>query len=156
MFSRLLLLCLFAFSIAPALAQSPAPLVCPWLTRGTAAKALGGEVSVTVKVSDAGEGSCSFSRMDEPAAFLRVAVSKTALPACSAESAVVKGIGNEARRCKVSASASQNAEMISSRVREVHFTIALNPSGKSNSAKASDSQDDALVQVAEIVAGSLF
>jgi hypothetical protein len=111
---------------------------------------------MAVKVSDAGEGTCSFSRMDEPAASLRVAVSRTALPACSAESTKLKGIGNEARRCRVSASASQNAEIISSRVREVYFTVALNSGKRNDAGKASDAQDDALEQVAEIVAGSLF
>jgi hypothetical protein len=156
MFNRLLLLCVLSLLTTAALAQSSAPSVCPWMTIGTAAKALGGEVSVAVKVSDAGEGSCSFSRIEEPAAFLKVEVSKTSLPACSAESTRLKGIGNEALRCKLSAPASQNAEMISSRVREVYFTVVLNPSAKTDPPKASDAQDDALEQVAEIVAGSLF
>jgi hypothetical protein len=46
--------------------------------------------------------------------------------------------------------------MISSRVREVYFTVALNSGKRNDAGKASDAQDGALEQVAEIVAGSLF
>ena len=53
---------------------------CPWLTEGSAARALGGEVSVTVKVSDAGEGSCRFSRQPGSTDSLRFLSAKPHYP----------------------------------------------------------------------------
>jgi hypothetical protein len=166
MFSRYLLLALLAAmapaqSIMPAMAvQSavpvPTPAICPWLTEGGAARAVGGEVSVTVKVSEAGEGSCIFSRSQAPAASLRIEVSKMPLLSCSAGSAKLKGIGNEAMRCKLAGSADPDAEMISGRVRDLHFTITLNTGVKKGPSKSTTTQADALEQIAEGVAGNLF
>src|SRR5271165_6234478 len=104
------LLCLLLSSAAVAQTQygtapktaSPAHAStgCPWLTEGSAARALGGEVSVTVKVSDTGEGACRFSRQPGSMDALEILVSKAALPACPVESTPLKGIGNEAATCR--------------------------------------------------------
>ena len=126
---------------------------CPWLTEGSAAHALGGDVSVTAKVSDMGEGRCSFAREQQS---LEILVSKAALPTCPPGSTALKGIGNEALSCRHGEEHSDNVEMISSRVRDFHFTVMLTTSGEKMPAKPDDPHNDALEQVAEQVAGSLY
>jgi hypothetical protein len=130
--------------------------VCPWLTQGSAAHALAGNVSVTVKVADSGEGSCRFSRPQDSHDSLEIAVSKGALRTCSAKATSLRGIGNEAARCKVASGRGESAEMISSRVRDLFFTITLVSRNQKSSAKAPDPQDDGLEQIAEQVAGNLY
>ena len=129
---------------------------CPWLTSGSAAHALGGEVSVTVKVSNTGEGSCSFSRQRGTPDSLEVLVSKATLPVCPADSTSLKGIGNEALTCRPSGSRNEAVEMVSSRVRDLHFTVTLTARGPKTTAKPADPHDDALEQIAEQVAGNLY
>jgi hypothetical protein len=134
---------------------------CPWLTEGSAARALGGQVSVTVKVSDMGEGLCSFARQPGSADSLEILVSKAALPACPAESTSLKGIGNEAATCRSHSSRAEAVEMISSRVRDLHFTVTMTTHAQKTAAKPADSQpadpqNDALEQIAEQVAGNLY
>ena len=141
-------------------AQSPSPAsqptACPWLTQGGAAKALGGEVSVAVHVSDSGEGTCGFSRMQKPDGLLKIEVSKTALASCEAGSSRLKGIGNEAMRCALPASDGNNGEMISGRVRDLYFVITLEAGRNESPANAAGKQDDTFEQIAEQVAGNLF
>ena len=155
-----MLLCLLFVSGAAGYAQSPAqaPLLttCPWLTQGSAVRMLGGDVSVAVHVSDAGEGSCNFVRKQEPGAFLKIEVSKAALPSCGADSTKLRGIGNEAMRCRLAGSSGKDAEMISSRVRDLHFTLTLALQGKDSAASSADVQQDAFERIAEQVAGNLF
>jgi len=143
---------------APAKAASPAPTGtgCPWLTEGSAARALGGKVSVTVKVSDTGEGLCKFSRQQESPDALEILVSKATLPTCPAESTSLKGIGNEAATCRPHSSRTDSVEMISSRVRDRHFTVTLTARAQKTPTKPSDPQDDPLEQIAEQVAGNLY
>jgi hypothetical protein len=148
-----LLLCLFAVTAVSAYAQTSAPTACPWVTKGTAEKALGGEVSLSVNLSDKDQGTCNFSLSQEPAAFLKIEVSRSALASCPVDSSQLKGIGNEALRCKLPG---QMGETISSRVRDLHFTVTLNLHVESDSAKSSDIHDDELEHIAETVAGNLF
>jgi hypothetical protein len=129
--------------------------MCPWLTQGNAARALGGDASVTVNVANTREGSCRFFRQNELPDMLQIVVSRVNLPACPAESLKLRGIGNEAARCRQPGSHGEAVEMVSSRVRDLRFTVTLT-SRKSKSVKASDPQDDALEQVAEQVAGNLY
>ena len=134
---------------------------CPWLTEGSAAQALGGEVSVTVKVSDMGEGLCNFSRRQVSTDSLEILVSKAALPTCPPDSTSLKGIGNGALSCRPHGSRAEAVEMISSRVRDFHFTVTLTTRGQKTPAKpdepqATDPQNDALEQIAEQVAGNLY
>ena len=93
--------------------------------------------------------------------MLKLEVSKATLPSCGANGTKLKGIGNEAMRCRLPGSTGANAEMISSRVRDLHFTLTLMPSGKKSPANAPGTQNDApqdddLEQIAELVAGNLF
>jgi hypothetical protein len=154
-----LLLCFFVLagaSRAQSPSAAPLPAGCPWLTQGSAAKALGGAVSATAHLSDAGEGWCNFSRREKPDAFLKVEVSKTALPSCGADSAKLRGVGNEAMRCLIPGSGDQRGEMISGRVRDLHFVITLEAGAKKTPTDAAGAQEDVLQQVAEQVAGNLF
>ena len=132
------------------------PTGCPWLTEGTAATELGGDVSVTAKVSDMGEGFCTFSRKDGSADSLEILVSKAALPACPAGGTPLKGIGNEAMRCMHGEPRNSGMEMLSSRVRDFHFTVTLTTRVPKPPALPADPQNDALEQIAEQVAGSLY
>lgn len=142
---------------APGVAHAhPQNTGCPWLTQGSAARALGGGVSVTVKVPNTSEGSCMFSRLPGSPDSLEILVSKAVLPTCPPQSMELKGIGNQAERCKRSGSRGENVEMVSSRVRDTYFTVTLASSGKKSAEKSPDPQDDALEQIAEQVAGSLY
>jgi hypothetical protein len=109
-----------------------------------------------VQVSESGEGWCRFSGSKEPETFLKVEVSKSILHTCGADSAKLKGIGNEARRCRPSESSDPETEMISGRVRDLYFAILLKLHEKRNPANPPAAQDNALEQVAEQVAGNLF
>jgi hypothetical protein len=128
---------------------------CPWLTQGSAAKALGGDVSVTVNVSEAGEGSCKFSRQQGLPDSLQILVSKAVLPACPAENTKLAGIGNEAESCRPSSERGEAIEMVSSRVRDLHFIVTLT-SREQKGVKSQDPKEDALEQIAEQVAGNLY
>jgi hypothetical protein len=128
---------------------------CPWLTQGTAAWALGGDVSATVNMSTSAEGSCKFSRLQGPPDSVEIVVRKTALPACPAASLELKGIGNQATRCSCPASHGEDVEMISSRVRDLYFTVTLASRGQRSASKP-DRQNDALEQISEEIAGNLY
>lgn len=141
-------------SAQPKMAPAPAGPVCPWLTAGSAAHALGGDVSVTVTVSNGNEGSCRFSRQDGSANALEIVVAKNVAATCPAGSPKLIGIGNEATRCRIPGTRGDTAEMLSSRVRDLHFSIVLRE--QKRSAKPGDTQDDALEQLGEQVAGNLF
>ena len=130
-------------------------VACPWLTQGTAANALGGDVSATVNVSDAGEGLCRFSRQSTPD-FLEILVSKAALPTCPPGSTELRGIGGQAEGCVHSGSHGEVVEMISSRVRDMYFTVMLTSRQQKGAVKSSSVQGDTLEQIAEQVAGSLY
>jgi hypothetical protein len=129
---------------------------CPWLTEGSAAHALGGDVSVTADVSDMGEGICRFARKQGSTDFMEILVSKVGLPACSPGSVVLKGIGNEALTCRHAGSRGDSVEMINSRVRDFHFTVTLTTHGEKVSSRPNDPQNDALEQIAEQIAGNLY
>jgi hypothetical protein len=140
----------------PASPQPNSQAACPWLTQGSAAKVLGGRVSVTVGVSNTGEGSCKFVRQQSPLNYLEILVSKTSLPSCPAGSIRLTGIGNAAAECGLPASHGEVSKMVSSRVRELHFAVTLTNHGQKTPAKSMDEGDDVLAQIAEQVAGNLY
>jgi len=134
---------------------------CPWLTKGSAETALGGSVSATVQVSGSGEGTCTFTREDAATKddfkdVLKISVQKTPQSTCPAGSPKLMAIGNEAVTCTLHRSPAGSTEMIVSRVRDLHFTVSIT-SHKQGAQPATQSESpDALEQVAEQVAGSLF
>jgi hypothetical protein len=87
---------------------------------------------------------------------LKVLVSKSALASCPAESKELKGIGNQAAMCRVPSAHSKGVEMVSGRVRDLHFTVTLTSRGQKSPVKLPDAQEDALEQIAEQIAGNLF
>ena len=159
----LLCLLLIAYSTAAVQAQYGKPGIpssgskvrsqntCPWLSQGSAARALGGDVSTKVSVSDTGEGSCRFLREQRSPDALKILVSKNALASCPTESTKLQGIGNQAVRCRV-----KGLEMVSGRVRDLHFTVTLTSREQKSPVKLPDVQEDALEQIAEQIAGNLF
>jgi len=138
-------------------AKLSAANTCPWLTEGTAAKALGGGVVPSAQISDSGEGFCTFSREEgESTIALRVLVQKAAQPSCPASSPKLKGIGNEAVTCTMKRSAEESVEMIVSRVRELHFTVSITIHKRGPKSTDVELPKGGLEQVAEQVAGNLF
>ena len=166
--SPLLSLLLLAASAAGPQAQYGTPSVphsssqtrsqtsCPWLTEGSAAKALGGNVSATVAMTNVDDGSCKFVRQQDSTAFLEILVSKAALITCPAENIRLQGIGNKAARCKLPGSHKEVVEMVSGQVRDVYFTMTLTYRRHENLTKSAGPQDDMLEQIAEQVAGNLY
>jgi hypothetical protein len=135
--------------------QNPSKAACPWLTQGSAARALGGDVSVTASVSDAGEGFCRFLRQPTPD-FLEVLISKASLPTCPPGSMELKGIGNQAESCNRPGARDESIKMITGRVRDLYFTVTLASRVQKSALKLSDVQEDMLEQIAEQVAGNLY
>jgi hypothetical protein len=136
--------------------QTKLPPACPWLTQGTAAKMLGGDVSVILNLSDSGEGSCKFSREQGPSEILEIVVKKADLAGCPTDSVALRAIGNEAAMCKHAGPNGEVVQMVSSRVRDQHFIVTITSRAHEKAAKAPDPQDEPVARVAEQVAGSLF
>ncbi|MFZ0633422.1 MAG: hypothetical protein WA374_19715 [Acidobacteriaceae bacterium] len=128
---------------------------CPWLTVGTAADVLGGDVTVTV-AGNSNEGSCRFVRREATVDFLEIRVSAGSLHGCPSGSAPLRGVGNEAERCRIADARGLSEEMASGSVRAVHFTVTISGRAARTSGKPSDSSDDALARIADEVAGNLY
>ena len=124
---------------------------CPWLTSGTAASLLGGEVIATVSETST-EGSCRFVRRDAVMDLIEIRVSAAALRGCPSGSTLLPAIGNEAERCRVPGTGGSTEEIASGRVRNQHFTVALSMHG----IRRGDPADDPLARIADQVAGSLY
>lgn len=132
-----------------------AATTCPWLTKGSAATALGGGVTATVQTAESGEGSCTFTRQDGGKDILKIDVSKAPLESCPAESSKPKGIGNEAALCRIHRSPNEAVELVVSRVRDFHFTVSLSVHADALQTGMNHAEE-AVKQIAEQVAGNLF
>jgi hypothetical protein len=150
-------LLLFMLSLCPG---ARAQQACPWLTQGTAAGLMGGDVSASVHVS-AGEGTCEFVRAvggDHPGAgsksslHLRIVVSHLPPPEC-ARGERLTGIGQDAALCRTDAKG-EHHEIIVGRVRTTHFVLTL--TAREASASHEASFRGSLEQAAEEVSGNLF
>jgi hypothetical protein len=122
--------------------SSSALATCPWLTEGSAAKVLGGEVHAILNVASPTQGTCTFVKTAHPQEQLKVLVGAGNIPSCPAGSARVIGVGDQASRCHLP----HSAQMISGNVRAVDMAITL----------SGTQTDDAIQQIAEQVAGNLF
>jgi hypothetical protein len=122
--------------------SSSVAATCPWVTEGSAAKVLGGEVHVIMSVANANQGTCTFVKTGRPQEQLKVLVGAEKIPSCPAGSAKVIGVGDQASRCRLP----HSAEMISGNVRAVDMAVTLSGS----------QPEDAIQQIAEQVAGNLF
>jgi hypothetical protein len=130
---------------ATSLPPSSTGATCPWVTEGSAAKVLGGEVHAILNVASPTQGTCTFVNTARPQEQLKVLVGAANVPACPAGSAKVIGVGDQASRCHLP----HSAQMISGNVRTVDMAITLSGSSGNQS-------DDAIQQIAEQVAGNLF
>jgi hypothetical protein len=143
----------------PSVPQSGSParsqVACPWLTQGSASKLLGGDVSIKVYLSDTGAGSCKFLRQEGSHDSLEILVSNAALASCPTGSPELKGVGNQAARCKAAGSHG-GGDMVSGRVRDLHFTVTRTSHGQKRPVKIPDVQEDALEEIAEQIAGNLY
>jgi len=151
---RLLFLLLFLLLSTSALRAGP---VCPWLTQGSAAAMLGGDVFAVIKLTPAGEGSCVFSFQRGVAMYsLEVVVGSTPRSTCPPASPKLPGIGNEAVACRLQRSPNDAVEVVSSRVRTLYFTVSLKIQGATNPGIPLNKQRDMVERAAEQVAGNLF
>jgi hypothetical protein len=128
--------------------------VCPWLTEGSAVKALGGNVRVVLSLTNASQGSCTFVSTAHPHDQLRVIVGAVGVPSCPSGSEQVVGVGSGASRCRLPIP--EQAQMVSGRVRAVHMAITLSGAGNAMAAMSLNRNDDTIQQIAEQVAGNLF
>ena len=151
---RLLFLLSFVVLITGALRAEP---VCPWLTQGTAAAMLGGDVSPAIRLTPPGQGSCVFSLQQGAAMYsLEVIVESTRRTTCPPASPKLSGIGNEAVACRLQRSPNETVDMVSSRVRTLYFTVSLKVQGTANPLIQLNKQRDIVERAAEQVAGNLF
>jgi hypothetical protein len=125
------------------------------LTQGTAAAALGGDVSVTAAVSESGEGVCKFVRQQGSADRLEIEVKKGTLPACPEGSMQLKGIGNQAALCTRPGAPNEKIQMLSSRVRDQYFTLTLFSYGAETD-EPPPLREQPLENIGEQVAGNLY
>lgn len=144
-----------------AFAQTALP--CPWLTTGSAAKILGGDVTMMVRASGNWEGSCRFTRQTgEAMEALEILVGKADTHSCPEGSPKLKAIGNEAVQCRRSIAPSQETDTIAGRVRNVYFVVALTNVagailGQSGDARPADPYGASPIErLAEQVSGNLY
>jgi hypothetical protein len=144
-----------------AFAQTALP--CPWLTTGSAAKILGGDVTMLVRASGNFEGSCRFTRQTgEAMEALEILVGKADTHSCPEGSPKLKAIGNEAVQCKRSIATGQEIYTIAGRVRNVYFAVTLtNVAGaildRSAEVRPADPYSASpLERLAEQVSGNLY
>jgi len=151
---RFLFLLTFVLLSASALR---AELVCPWLTQGSAAAMLGGDVTAVIKLTPPEQGSCAFSLQQGTATYsLEVVVESTPHTTCPPASPKLTGIGNEAVSCRLQRSPNETAEVVTSRVRTLYFTISLTTQGTANPSLPLPKLKDIVERAAEQVSGNLF
>lgn len=148
-------------SATSALAQTAA--VCPWLTIGSAATVLGGDVILTAHVEGNFAGSCRFTRQaGETTQSIEVLVGKIDTHTCQQGSTKLKALGNEAVQCRRMISSRAKADTIAGRVRDVYFVVTMTNVPEATreqpaDAHPSDSYGASMLErVAEQVAGNLY
>ncbi len=156
MMARAAVLMVFACAI-PAGAQSAQS--CPWLNAGTAAKALGGEVTSLAHTDSNWSGSCRFKAETNPPRSIEIEISKTGSHPCGSNGTSVIGIGNEAVRCTVDGAHGQEVQVLAGRVRDAWFVVRMTmPAGAGgNSEPGAEATDSSVIKfLGEQVAGNLY
>lgn len=133
-----------------------AQTACPWLTQGTAAAYLGGDVTVVFNSTRPGEGVCRFTQHQNSSfAMLEITVSQKRLKGCPRSAPTIKGVGSHAVACHA-ARRGKIEDIITGSVRDTNFTVRLVtrkwPAGSDSAAHRSSIVE----QTAEEVAGNLF
>lgn len=139
---------------------------CRWMNEGTASGILGGPVTLTVNVTDQGDGVCDFSRQHGAAIrHLRISVfSMTDIPKefpsylaqCPPKSAALRAIGNEAVFCASQGGAAPHAEKVVGRVRAQAFMVDVSSTVKDDPSMTQEMRREKVNLAAELVAGILF
>jgi hypothetical protein len=139
---------------------------CPWINEATARGILSGPGSLTVKVSDRGDGVCEFSRQQGASVYqLRVSVNiMTDIPKqfpaylaqCLPNSTPLRAIGNEAVMCSTRGTGDQSAEKVVGRVRDQAFVVSVSSSVQADPSMTQEMRRHKANLVAEQVAGILF
>jgi hypothetical protein len=146
---------LLSFALLSVSASRAEP-VCPWLTQGSAAAMLGGDLSAVVKLTPPEQGSCAFTLQQGATTYvLEVVVESTPRTTCPPASAKLPGIGNEAVACRIQRAPNELVDVVSSRVRTLYFTVNLTIRGTTTSPTPLDKQRDIVERAAEQVAGNL-
>ncbi len=154
------LLLIFSSAIT---AFSQTPAVCPWLTTGSAAAALGGDVTMVAQSSGNWDGTCKFEHHSQKVTqTIEILLSRTDSHPCPAGSTNLKALGNSAVQCAHTKPNGDESDTIAGRVRDAYFVVTMtNVRGAigdpSERARSSDPFDASpLEQVAEQVVGNLF
>jgi hypothetical protein len=144
-------------------AFSQAPAVCPWFTTGSAAMALGGDVTMVAHALGNWDGSCKFEHHSERVTqTIEILVSKTDSHPCPTASVSLKALGNEAVQCSRTNAQGFESDTIAGRVRNAYFVVTMTnvpgairePSGQTH---PSDPFEASLLErVAEQAVGNLF
>jgi len=109
-----------------AAATGQAPANCPWLSTGTAARLLGGDVTVAAHVEETFAGSCRFTRQSgNSSASIAVLIGPKDTQPCPAGSTKLKALGNEAVQCRRAAGTAQGSDVIAGRIRNVYFVVTM-------------------------------
>lgn len=124
---------------------------CPWLTRGTAANVLGGDVSLTVAVKDS-QGSCAFHSQQEPAQTLEITVSAMPSQLCAKGGTRIAGVANWASECSIAQAHHGRIESIVGQARDTYFSVTL----KFRASRGWQARNAELENIAEQVAGGLY
>jgi hypothetical protein len=114
---------LLLIAVPAALAQSPQ--TCPWLTRGTAAKILGYDVTYSAHSDSNGNGSCRFAAVSDPSLTIEILVGKSDTHRCAEGAKPLPAIGNQAVLCSYRDANGHQAQTVSGRVRDAWFVITL-------------------------------
>jgi hypothetical protein len=143
--------------VGAAVSDLSAAELCPFMTQGSAAKLLGGEVSAIVKSSEDRDGTCSYTRLQGPLTYiLAITVHKIATDACPEQSTRLKAVGNEAMTCRIENTSGETIQRMSGRVRDMFFTISLTARGPKSAVMPAEAQRQAVEQAAEQVTGNLY
>ncbi len=160
MMRTIFLLCTIASSV-PGMGQ--ATTACPWLSTGTAANLLGGDITVSSHVEGTWAGSCRFMRLISPAASsIEVLVGPKDTHPCPQGNLKLPALGNGAVQCTHTVSPSQPSSIIAGRIRDVYFVITMTGIPGAMTPEPSDPRlADAfaaspLERVAEQVVGNLY
>ena len=103
-----------------------APVVCPWLSTGSAEAVLGGSVTLSARVEGIRQGNCRFTRESQGRErTISIVIGKEDTHGCPQGSASLAALGNEAVQCTSHDAQGQRLDMIAGRVRDVYFVVGI-------------------------------
>ncbi|MGB6687116.1 MAG: hypothetical protein WBE76_04670 [Terracidiphilus sp.] len=136
---------------------------CPWFSSGSAAKILGGNISLVANADGNWDGSCHFIRSDEgKPASIDILIGKVDTHPCPQGSVKINALGNEALQCSHPTLGSQHVDVIAGRMRDVYFVVSMTDVPNATRQLPSDSHlsgpfgASLLERVAEQVVGNLY